>query len=149
MPGVILRNVAAATIIGSVALLFVRQGPIRVILRIALGIMLILATFLPFSGQNFRLERVVPTAVISVDAIEEEQTVIYEETLSDTAEKMIEAYFDRTGKKVDVSLEMDNGTIGRVILYPLQTYEWTMKDAEAFAAWSGIPQEKQEWIWNS
>ena len=149
MPGEILRNITAASIVGCAAMMLVRNGPLKEILRITLGILIILAVVRPFSGNISMFDRdLFADNVISMDELVDEQEMIYSDALSHTAEAAVEDYFRKKDREVDAVVQIVEGEIRHIILCPLGTYDWTQNDMEEFTVWSGIPEEKQEWIWN-
>ena len=148
MPGELLRNVAAASIIGCVGMLFVRKGAQREIMRVAVGILIILSSILPLIGEKSYGEFIsVFRDSMTID-LREEKEEIYWEALEDTTENMVSDYFRQKGMQVESRIEIDQNNVEHIILYPKDAHEWTQEDAAAFDRWSGIEREKQEWIWN-
>lgn len=78
----------------------------------------------------------------------EEQEAVYAQALAEKTEDLIESYFSEREMQVDAQVELRKDAIETVILCPLEAYEWTQEDAMAFSAWSGISEERQEWVWN-
>ena len=148
MPGDLLRNVAAASIVGCMSMLFVRKGAQKEILRIAVGILIILVVVLPLSGETFSGNLLPGYSRSSTFELRETQEGIYRDALADTTENLIEEYFRRKGMEVDAEARIKQNEVDHLILHPQQAYEWTQEDARAFDSWSGITREKQEWIWN-
>ena len=149
MLGEILKNAASASIIGCMALALVRKGAQKEILRIAVGILLILAVIQPLSENGFFAKAVPVFSDISSVELRKSQDMIYRDALKETTEKMIEDYFHQKEMSVDAAVTIDqHNNIEHLVLYPQQAYEWTQEDAKEFDRWSGIGWEKQEWIWN-
>lgn len=148
MPGEILRNATIAVIFGCTALFLIRKGPLREILRVVLGILLILAVMLPIAGGKLSMKTVDAFHSGSWESLKEEQEMVYQQALTEKTEELIENYFADQSMQVDASVELRDGAVSRVILCPAQAYEWTQEKAAAFSSWSGISAEKQEWIWN-
>ena len=149
MLGEILKNAASASIIGCMALALVRKGAQKEILRIAVGILLILAVIQPVSEKWFFAKAVPVFGDVSSVELRKNQDAIYRDALKETTETMIEDYFHQKEMSVDAAVTIDqHNDIEHLILYPQQAYEWTKEDAKEFDRWSGIGREKQEWIWN-
>ena len=149
MLGEILKNAASASIIGCMALALLRKGAQKEILRIAVGILLILAVIQPISQNGFFAKAVPVFGDVSSVELRKKQDAIYRDALEETTETMIEDYFHQKEMSVDAAVSIDqHNDVKHLILYPQQAYEWTQEDAKEFDRWSGIGREKQEWIWN-
>lgn len=145
----LLRAVTAAAIVGCAALFLTRDGPIREILRIAAGILVLAAAAQPFlRGVPVRAWLELPDFADSA-ALQAEQERVYEDGLRAEAERTIEDYFAARGMTAEASVELADGVVGHVILCMADAYDWTQEDADDFTAWSGVAPEKQEWIWRS
>ncbi len=153
MFGEMLRGVAAAALFGSAAMLLVRGGALREILRIAVGMMIVLAVVRPIVGSAAAVFRWEPSEVVPTAALEETQTSAYWDALAHETEQKIQAYFAEREVEAEVTVQFETGALKAVMIRPAQSYdemkEGMQKEIDAFTAWSGIPKEKQEWIWNS
>lgn len=144
-----LRSVTAAVILGCVALYLTRDGPIREILRIAAGILVLVAAVQPFMRDELVGWKNLIPEYADVAQLTREQDDVYQRELATESERVIEAYFAERGMELDADVSLEENGIAHVILCFAQTYDWTKEDADAFTEWSGIAPEKQEWIWKS
>lgn len=144
-----LRSVTAAVILGCAALYLTRDGPVREILRIAAGILVLVAAVQPFVRSGSVEWRNLIPEYADVTQLTREQDDVYQRELTAESERVIEAYFMERGMELDADVSLEDGGAAHVILCFAQTYDWTKKDADAFTEWSGIAPENQEWIWKS
>ena len=144
-----LRSVTAAVILGCAALYLTRDGPVREILRIAAGILVLVAAVQPFVWSGSVEWRNLIPEYADVTQLTREQDDVYQRELTAESERVIEAYFMERGMELDADVSLEDGGAAHVILCFAQTYDWTKKDADAFTEWSGIAPENQEWIWKS
>ena len=145
----LLRAVTAAAIVGCAALFLTRDGPIREILRIAAGILVLAAAAQPLlRGTPVRAWLELPD-LADAASLRAEQEQVYADGLRAEAERTIEGYFAARGMAAEAAVELEDGAVGHVILCMGGAYDWTQEDADDFTAWSGIAPEKQEWIWKS
>ncbi len=144
-----LRSVTAAVILGCAALYLTRDGPLREILRIAAGILVLIAAVQPFiRGGSVEWRNLIPEYA-DVTQLTREQDAVYQTELAAESERVIEAYFAERGMELDADVSLEDGGAAHVILCFAQTYDWTKEDEDAFTKWSGIASENQEWIWKS
>ena len=144
-----LRSVTAAVILGCAALYLTRDGPLREILRIAAGILVLIAAVQPFiRGGSVEWRNLIPEYA-DVTQLTREQDAVYQTELAAESERVIKAYFAERGMDLDADVSLEESGIAHVILCFAQTYDWTKEDEDAFTKWSGIASENQEWIWKS
>ena len=143
----ILHTIAAASMIGCITLFLVPKGGMHEVVKMAVGILLLLTVLRPLlslRGISFELPALAAVDAAALQEVQEEQ---YYKELTREAERKIESYFAARGMQVNAQLILETESESRVILCPMEAYDWTQNDAKEFADWSGIPQERQEWIW--
>ena len=143
----ILRSVTAAVVLGCAALFLTRDGPIREILRIAAGVLILTAAVQPFLKGEIPGEQGLLPVYADVTRLTEEQNELCRTELAAECERAIRTYFAGQGWELEPEVSIANGDVSQVILCFAQSYDWTKDDMDAFTEWSGIAPEKQEWIW--
>ena len=144
----ILGNVASVSVLGCAALFLIRKGPVREILQIALGIVLALSVILPIISRTGSMKEPGSLWEGKIELAREKQEAIYIQALTEQTEEFIQRYFSEREMRVDAFVKLQDGVIESVILCPQETYDWTQEDTAAFSSWSGIAEERQEWVWN-